>query len=609
MSVHFTNLKSNSVANLASTASENPANSKVNLTANLVLSHLHQSSDNSILEKYPADILGLIFQFLPTDELIIFTLQIIQKNRILHSKAFSLACRELLSRVDLVPSTLVKEDIKVLKKIIFKLIELAPSNLNILSLLNIEIDEEDFKKIQKFTNLHYLYINVDLLSKSCFDNLPAHLTNLYLQGTKIESENLKNLPKYLAAINIACRVSDHSFLKDLPADLTELYLSHKILLDDRDIQYVPRKLTHFQINTKHLSLDGFKNLPQDLLDLYLFGENLENDWIDYLPQQLESFLLHHNDTLTDEAIAKLPKSLKKLSLKNNTKLTDDCVPNLPRTLNFIDFSASKSFTGHRFKELPSNLNELILDNFGADFSQTLTLPSKLEVLHMRVKHEDWLLNLPAGLKEIKIAHSIMLKINNYIFSPSLTSLHLYERVLLSDKFFIDISKNIKEFSYEGLNVTGEIIRRLPYTLTYLSVPKSNLTTFAMMHLPKNLTYLNLIKSEGIVDECIKHLPRSLKTLALRASLSDKGICHLPKKLQSLELDSINSLEDKSIQFLPRLLTRLSLINVDKLTNLAIDFLPKKLISINIMKNYNLLEEKLLLKIENLKFILINRGDN
>lgn len=140
--------------------------------------------------------------------------------------------------------------------------------------------------------------------------------------------------------------------------------------------------------------------------------------------------------------------------------------------------------------------------------------------------------------------------------------------------------------YHQWGVTAECIKALPRTLKTLAMRIHYLEDVHVADLPRELVRLKLPWSYCLTDACAARLPHGLQYLDLRATklLTDAFIRQLPRGLIHLDLGGSCELTDACVKDLPRTLEHLDVEHSTKLTDACIKHLPRGLRYVNVTHN-------------------------
>jgi len=337
--------------------------------------------------------------------------------------------------------------------------------------------DEDSYLIEVSTSITKIFEKQDLLSFSF-----AQQNSIY---------NFANLPKSLTSLDVSSTVGTyaHPLLRtdfepwkhiSRLVNLKSLDVSRVENIQNDWIQYLPRGLTTLKMNFAR-GITQTCDFPRTLTYLSLELASLSDDAIPDLPQGLTYLNLRNSCYLTDDSIAKLPRSLT--YYKNNAPTyTDRCIRHLPSRLRGLDLGEAQKVTTEALKDLPRELICLVLS--GIHTTQIKDLPSGM--LHLVLMGRDLVVNdlmsLPTNLTYLGLPHAGITDIKN-----------------------------------------------LPAKLLELNISRSQISEFELECLPDHLNHLDLSLNEVITGEVLSILPKSLKFLILPHNLqpTEAQRRHLP----------------------------------------------------------------------------------
>ena len=289
------------------------------------------------------------------------------------------------------------------------------------------------------------------------------------------------------------------------------------------------------------------------------------------PRTIHDMNLSTNITLKDSDLSLLPRTLLNLDLSCNHKITVACAQYLPCTLQTLAVAK---------QSVLRELAESYLTRLSARLSSDTVSNTTDNIDPLVWSAEDGTLNLPkwvmsqlsvAGLEKIK---NIPVKRMTLSHAPHLSDAHI--AVLPSTLTHLNFDEQ------SGASITDECIRRLPRQLRSLHLPTTLLSCFAATHLPPALTELSLPITSQFVSDI--PLPSGLTSLRLGDTSLFSDFSILPKSLQHIDLGRCPVFTDADFAKLPSQILAFSISENSLITSQSIPQLPRTLTSLRIGGN-------------------------
>jgi len=211
----------------------------------------------------------------------------------------------------------------------------------------------------------------------------------------------------------------------------------------------------------------------------------------------------------------------------------------------VNGSVRFSFTIEHLKLLPSSLESIWL---GGERAESCWFESPVRMYNIEAGTEI----TPELVREIKSEH---LDFERYF--PRLKKLVLR-----------DTSSGCRGFDAGSVLV-------LPRTLTYLSMYwNTSLPSWSFKHMPTSMSVIRLARTSLKVNDCADLPPNVTKLMTQKLLIStEDDIRHLPQTLRSVALKFEQSISPQAFSLFPNSLTRLGIV---PLTSTTIKYLPKTL---------------------------------
>lgn len=269
------------------------------------------------------------------------------------------------------------------------------------------------------------------------------LETLYLSGTDMTEENLKNFPTNLKRLHLASQQSNicsSTIFRDLPRSIEDLGLICDIEDEAETGNDLPPDLQSLRISRLSASYDWLVKLPKSVKKLSISG--LEQSSWSNLPSELEELTLYLPTTLPTACLSKL-HHLKVLDVNFDSPLSDDDVALLPKSLTKFCSTQSR-FTHLALQRIHPNLKDFEAPVSATDAAIISLFPA--ESIHIRLK----------------------------------------EGCFASQLFPIDFPPSVTSLELDFIN--DDICVKLPATLRTLRVARGQLTSKGVSHLPSALFF-------------------------------------------------------------------------------------------------------------------------
>lgn len=480
-------------------------------------------------------------------------------------------------------------------------------------------------------------------------------------------------PSRLHTLALNCKIAyeeDLNIFKHA-SSLTKLELPQVIQSDLTFLEFLPRGLRHLSLpNLNHgfplhilppslvyLNLQKATLLGTDLVlpagmdpplpnlkTLVISKSQIDDEYLDHLPQTIEELDLQDSELLTDNGVARLPRNLTYLNIKNASNITDNSGKSFPIHLTSLDVN-NNSLLSNTFVALlasmethQQHLRELRIEDskvnifalphieqlknltrlhppflFTKDLKQELIprLPPdlvKLDVSANRVLmmpgRGDRLIgwSLPKHLTQLRWAIQDAQPFEDAHFAHLPRSLLTLDLKNCADVCPIGLARlkhlvpQLTELKISGAkNLKPSILRHLPPSLTHLELPvnlMNALNNYNMHPISQlNLVQLNLASIPCRFDSSIFFvLPRSITHLSIPhlKFVSPIHVPYLPNDLKHLSLPSVTNLSDDAVRLISRQLESLELHSCENVSPLALAN-HRYLQSLKLGLTWNLLE--------------------